>query len=102
MEQGPVEERIISQCMREGLELPDRMRNAPELALGLGLYYKAFSDVNTSRYISMVEGPIPWHIIEQYCDANKLSEEQRDDMHYFIREMDDAYLTYRAKQRGDK
>ena len=88
--------------MREGLPLPNRMQNAPELTLGLGIYYNAFTNLSTSRPLGMAEGPIPWHIIEQYCEKLQLSPEQNDDMHFLIREMDGAYLGYRERNRSGK
>jgi hypothetical protein len=98
LEQGSVEQMIIQQCMREKLPLPDRIENAPQLTLGLELYYGAFFDLHTCRPLGMAEGAIRWMDIHDYCDRLELSLEQREDMHHHIRVMDNAYLEWRGKK----
>lgn len=98
MEQGPVEQKIIDQCMREGIPLPDRIQNAPSLWAGLNLYYNGFHDLSASRMTGFGLGPIWWSTIQQYCDSLGLSEEQTETMHHHIREMDTAYLKHMAKK----
>lgn len=88
--------------MRERLPLPDRMQNAPSLLLGLHIYYQAFLDLTSCRMLGLSEGPIPWLATQQYCDMLKLDDEMRDDMHYHIREMDNAYLKYRKAEMERK
>jgi hypothetical protein len=99
MEQGPVERNIIRDCMRRGLPLPDRIQNAPVLAPGLGLYLRAFYDLDSCRPIGMGEGPIPWSAIEQWCQALDLDEEESDDVHTLVRRLDNAYLRHREAKR---
>ena len=102
LEQGAVEKKIIQQCMREGLPLPSKIKNAPELIFGLALFLQAFNNLTYSRTYGFVPGPISWASIEDYCVKNKLDEEQTQDMHYFIRVMDNAYLDYLDKKRSKK
>lgn len=66
--------------------------------MGLSLYYTAYFDLTSDRSVGMGEGPIPWTSIERYCDAFGIEGEQREDMHFFLREMDRAYLGHRAKE----
>ena len=99
MEQGPVEGRIIEQCMRERLPLPDRMQNAPSLLPGLHMYYQAFLDLTSCRMLGISEGPIPWTATQQYAVILELNDEMRDDLHYYIREMDNAYLKYKKSKQ---
>ncbi len=82
--------------MREGRQLPPKIRDAPELQLGLELYYGAFMDLSSCRHMGMDEGPIPWIAIHTYCENYELDEDQRESMFYHIRSMDNAYLQFRA------
>lgn len=92
LEQGDVEQRIIQQSLREKVPLPERIQNAPSLAWGLELYYSAFMDLMSSRMFGMNVGPIWWQTVQDYCREHGLSEEQTEDMHFFIQQMDLVYL----------
>jgi hypothetical protein len=89
----------MQQCLREGLPFPERIANAPDLLTGLELYYLAFFELCDSRNVGMTLGPIPWKVIHDYCKAYNLSEEQTEEMHYHIREMDSAYLQHQRKKK---
>lgn len=79
------------------MPLPDRIANAPELLLGLELYYKAFLDLTTCRGQGYgTEGPIGWLSIKGYADAHELSMEQQEDLFHHIQHMDAAYLKFKA------
>lgn len=80
--------------MREHLPLPQKIQNAPELQLGLGLYFGAFFDLNSCRQNGMGVGQIPWTAVQDYCEHLGLSDEQTADMHSHIRDMDQAFLKY--------
>jgi hypothetical protein len=77
------------------------MQNAPDLRLGLELFFTAFGDLTTCRTLGFgtVSG-IPWTAIDEYCDRLGLDAELRDDMHFYIREMDDAYLKFIQSKTG--
>lgn len=98
MEQGPVEQRIIEHCMRERLPLPKRIQDAPELWLGLELFYGAFLDLNSCRSSGWSLSPIPWTSIMDYAKAFEIEGEQKDDLFYFIRFMDEKYLEHLDKK----
>lgn len=103
MEQGPTEKFIIEQCIRNRMPLPEKIKNAPMLELGLELYYVAFLDLNTCRHIGFGEGPIPWAVTRQMADEELgLEDEQREDLFYYVAKMDTAYLEYRAKETEKK
>lgn len=80
------------------MPLPQAIANAPELELGLDLFYLAFMDLTTCRSMGFGEGPIPWSAVRDYCDELGLEGEQRDDMFIHIRLMDTAYLNHRASK----
>jgi len=89
---GPHEQSIARQAMRLGHGMPDRIANAPELQIGLQLYWQAFFDLDSERTHANAPTPIPWTAIKQYCVAQDLDDEQTEDMFYFIKAMDAANL----------
>lgn len=85
--------------MREGLPIPRKFAQAPEIPLGLDLYLTAFWELTTCRAQGWSgSGPIPWASIADYALLLGLNSEQTDDLIYFIRALDVAYLEYREKQ----
>ena len=47
----------------------------------------------------MAEGAIPWTATHQWADAHGIEGEQRDDLHFHVRALDQALLGWRAKQK---
>lgn len=93
VEQGKHEEAVIKQCMRENKPLPKKIQNAPELALGLYLYWGAFWDLDTCRPTGDgVVHPIPWYAIEHWAVVNELDQDQHESLHYIIRQLDNAFI----------
>jgi hypothetical protein len=90
-----VEKNIIAQSMRSGLPLPERIKNAPTLDLGLDFFFRAWIELGSERPIGFDEGPIPWDSIRKYCNEYDIVGELREDTFYLVRSMDNAYLKYR-------
>jgi hypothetical protein len=90
--------------MAERSELPRRIRDAPQLDIGLELYYQAFWDLTTCRPSGYSVGPIPWSSIKEYSELCELDPEQVEDLFVFIRIMDNAYLDWveRKAKSGKK
>lgn len=88
--------------MRRGLPLPTKIRDAPVLQPGLELYLRAFHELDASRSFGMGEGPIPWGAIEQWCVAVGMTEEEAEDVHYLVRQLDNAYLRHKAEKAKTK
>ncbi len=85
------------------MPLPERIANAPELYLGLELYYMAFMDLTTCRGQGYgTEGPIGWLAIRDYAVAQEIQGEQLEDLFYHIQHLDAAYLDHKAKKLKDK
>lgn len=80
------------------MPLPDAIANAPELWLGLDLFFIAFQDLSTCRSQGYGEGPIGWVSIAEYCAVHEIEGEQFEDMLFHIQHMDAAYLKYRASK----
>lgn len=47
----------------------------------------------------MEEGPISWMMIDDYCQRVGLDPDQTEDMHLYIRRMDDAYRKFQSSKR---
>lgn len=97
---GHLERNIAKQAYREGRELPDRVKNAPELKPGLELYLTAFFDLDTERHHGNGICAIPISSIAGYARIFEFDSEQTEDLFFYIREMDDAHIK-RMKQRLD-
>jgi hypothetical protein len=81
------------------MPLPDKIQNAPELLLGLVLYYRAFLDLTSCRTAGYgTEGPIGWKDTVRWAEKYELDEEQEDDLLYLVGQMDNAYLNYKTKK----
>lgn len=88
--------------MKFGMPLPNSIQNAPELNLGLGLYYTGFLDLTSCRQVGMGLGPIPLLSILEYCMINGIEGEQQEDFVWFIQRLDSKYLDWsrtRAKPK---
>lgn len=67
--------------------------------LGSELFYMAFMDLTSSRSLGyMSPGPIPWHAIHLYCEANGVTGEQREDVFYHVEHLDKLYLDWLTKK----
>lgn len=84
------------------MPLPPKIANAPELQVGLELFYVAFLELNPSRQMGYGEGPIRWESIHFYCEANGIVGHQREDMFYHIRQMDNTYLDHKAAKASQE
>lgn len=91
---APIQRDVMEQCIRRGEPPPDSIQNAPELHIGLNLFYAAFMDLHGCRQLSEILGPIDWLTIDRYCERNGITGEQYEDMHYYVSRMDAAFLTH--------
>lgn len=102
LSQSKAEKSILLQCAREGLPLPERIQNAPELFMGNDIFFDAFWSLHVSRNIGMDIGPISWFDIRKYCLIHEYDEDLTESMHHIISGMDQAYLDWvREKRRQE-
>lgn len=92
IELGPVEQNIAKQAYRSGEPVPERILNAPRLAPGLEMYMTAFIELDTERHHGTGPMPIPWSSIMEYADRYNFTQEEADELHFFVRKMDDAHV----------
>lgn len=105
MRMGATEEKLVEQMIRDGIELPDHLKNAPSLLVGLELFYNAFQELTTCRQLGMSLGPIPWTAIDVYCIRYSLEGDQRDDVFFHVENLDDEYrneVEKKAAKKGKK
>lgn len=88
MIQAPREHKILKDAQRNNLPVPKSILNAPELMQGLELFYSGFQHLINSRS----EYGISWQVVNDYCKSNNLYDDQTEEMHYFIKEMDSEYM----------
>lgn len=98
LEQGPTEQIIIRQALRERQPLPDAIQNAPSLLMGLELYWEGYMDLMDSRQAGFGIGPISWIAIISYCVYHRLTPEQTESMQFHIRSMDQVYLAHQNRK----
>lgn len=99
LEQGPTEKLIIEQCYKQRLPLPEKIANAPELFLGLELYFTAFLNLTSCRTQGYgTEGPIPFTQMQIYCEFEGINGDQREDLLDHMQHMDAAYLKHKAQK----
>jgi hypothetical protein len=85
-------ELIVSQAIRFGEPIPDRIANAPDLEYGLVFYLKAWTDLNADRSFGMSVGPIPTIAILNYAKHYQLSEDETERTLKILRYVDNEYL----------
>jgi len=77
--------------------LPKAIAEATQLFMGLELYWDAFQELNTCRGAGMGLSPIPWTAMMDYARAYEFDEDQIDDLVFFVREMDSAFIEWYEK-----
>lgn len=95
-----IEQNIAQQAIRAGVQIPDRILNAPTLLQGLDLYLQAFFDLDTDRSHATGLTRIPWSSIKNYAEFYDFSLEQCEDLFYFIKAMDLAHLKRLDEKKG--
>lgn len=93
---GGVSDALTPQMQRDGIKLPDNIRNQPRLAANLLGYLDAFYELDTERSHQMGLMRIPWSRIVAYAQHYGMDV---DETVVFIRRMDDALLADMRKKR---
>jgi hypothetical protein len=74
---------------RDGIAPPEVLVVQPKISVGLLMYLEAFYELDTERNHGMSLARIPWSSIMAYADRYQYDG---DEMLFFIRKMDDAWL----------
>lgn len=94
---GTVEPALAAQMARDGVAF-EVLKPKPKVNLGLSIYLEAFFELDTERQIGMSIGRIPWHCIVQYGHYYEMNVEE---LLFFVRKMDDAYLDRVARKQAN-
>lgn len=86
--------------VRSRQRIPDRIKNAPVLKMGLELFLGAWFDLSSCRTSGLGEGAIPWTQVEEYGRALELEPDTLEDLHHHIRAMEVEFAAYRKKKNG--
>ena len=78
------------------MPLPESIKNAPILSLGLELFFLAFKDLSWDRHTE--GGSIPWTAVQRYAEVQGWDEDTTYEAHYLISEMDDTLHNFRKKK----
>ena len=90
----------MEECRRFNRPIPEKIANAPELALGLELFYQGFLDLSSCRALGQVCGPIPMTAILEYCLVHEIEGDQREDFVWILQRLDNKYLDRSAHGSG--
>lgn len=93
---------MVKQAIRFNEPIPDRIANRPNLIPGLELFYIAWFDLDAERAVGFGLGPIPRSAMVNYAQEYGFSLEQKEDLLYLVREMDNDYLARQAKKKPAK
>lgn len=93
-----VADELSEQMKRDGVDLPDNIAQQPKLASNLLGYLDAFYDLDTERNHGNGLMRIPWSRITAYGEHYG---HDLEELHFFVRRMDDALLEQMTKERGN-
>ncbi len=99
LEQGPTELFILKQALRGKTKIPQKIVDAPTLHLGLDFFYLSFMHLLTCRNMN---GVIPYTDIEVFCMGHNITGDQKEDVHFHIRKLDNAYSEHQEKKNKQK
>lgn len=102
LEQGPTEKAIFERSVRYKLPLPEALKNAPSLHMGLSFYFNAFKYLSTCRKSGFGIGRITYFDCVKYCEVNDIVGDQRDDLVTIILAMDETYVEFCEKKNKQK
>jgi hypothetical protein len=89
----------VDTARKRGVEPPEFILNAPILGSGLSIYYEAFTELSTCRYVGNVPGPIPWLAVDRFAIRHGYEDEEFSRLVRLMRAMDDAFLRFLSAKR---
>ena len=81
-------------------KLPKRVEEAPDVDVGLYLYWQAYSELTTCRPPATLGGcnSIPWTACAEYARFHSFDYDQFSDLVYFVRELDTEFAKWYDRQ----
>lgn len=99
LEHAPGEQALLELAVRQKRPVPEHIKNAPQLEMGLEYYFEAFREISTERRTPT--SPIPASAIRNFCRDYGLDEEMADDVYSHVMGMDDAYLPWAISRQKE-
>ena len=82
--------------LRPHKQIPDIIKNKPQLDISLTFVWDSFYRLNTERRRDY--GEIPWSCIERYADFYNFDQEEFKDFEVLIQRMDTVFLNHQQNQ----
>ncbi|MFQ1018072.1 hypothetical protein [Gilliamella sp. BG7] len=99
---GGEDDDLIRMAKQMGRDVPDKIKNKPQLSDDLIFYYQAFIDLDTTRTHNMSPTPISWLSIIEYARFHQLNDEDTNELIQIIRAMDRVNLKHVEQAFKDK
>lgn len=78
-----------------GRGVPPQFEDPPTALEGQDFFLKIWYELNSCRQLGMgAPGSIPWTAINDWCHINRIDDDQREDVFYMVRALDNAYLQH--------
>ena len=84
------------------MPVPDKIKNAPLLNIGLLFYWKAFQDLSSDRDVGMGIGPLPWSAMHSWATRNCVSGDDFERFVMILRGMDTVFVEHMGKKSKKK
>lgn len=97
---GQSERQIAKQSHRFDKKIPDEIQNAPALRFELEFYWDSFWELIDERDNSFDIGMIKRQTIVDYANEYNLPIEQKDDLIFYIKRMDNAFVKYQKDHQN--
>lgn len=98
VEHGDIEQILVQQARNAGEPIPEAIANKPRLAPGNRFFWDAFFDLDTERSHGQGLSKIPRSAISAYAAECGLNEDEKFELIYVIRRVDDWHLDELAKK----
>lgn len=96
---GNAQPTLSAQMQRDGVQIPQNLAVQPTIKVDLLCYLDAFYELDTERAHGVALVRIPGSAIRAYAREYGFN---RDELVYFIRQMDDAHLARLTLEAGNK
>jgi len=100
LELGTKEKRIMEECYRRRRPLPERIKNAPELLVGLEHFYDCYLELSTARSVGWDALPINVNQIYEYAHNLDFDEDEAAELVFFIMRMDAEFLKIMEEKKA--
>ena len=87
---------------KQNMPVPDKIKNAPELNIGLMFYWKAYQDLTSDRDVGMGVGPIPWLSMDSWGARNRVRGDDFERLVAILKDMDATFMEHNSRKNKSK